>query len=69
MEVINSTELHDVLCHKRELEFGGSCSTNGGEGERVYIIGGRLEVKRPLGRPKRRSVDNIKTNLGEIRRR
>jgi hypothetical protein len=27
---------------------------------------GRLEGKRPLGRPRRRWVDNIKMNLGEI---
>jgi hypothetical protein len=27
---------------------------------------GRLENKRPLGRPKRRSKNNIKTNLREI---
>jgi hypothetical protein len=33
-------------------------SVNGGEEV------GKLEGKRPLGRPRRRWVDNIKTNLG-----
>jgi hypothetical protein len=29
-------------------------------------LGGRLEVKRPLGRPRRRWEDNIKMELREI---
>jgi hypothetical protein len=33
--------------------MGGSCSTNGAEEE-------------PLGRPRRRWVDNIRMNLGEV---
>jgi hypothetical protein len=31
-----------------------ACSTNGGEEERVWIIMGKPEGKRPLGRPRRR---------------
>jgi hypothetical protein len=35
--------------------------------ENVYIILiGKLEVKKPLGRPRRRWNDNIKTNFKEI---
>jgi hypothetical protein len=30
------------------------------------ILVGKPEGKRPLGRPRRRWVDNIKTDLGEI---
>jgi hypothetical protein len=30
------------------------------------ILVGKLEGKRPLGRPRRRWVDNIKIDLGEI---
>jgi hypothetical protein len=30
------------------------------------ILVGKQEGKRPLGRPRRRWVDNIKMNLGEI---
>jgi hypothetical protein len=34
----------------------------------VYrILAGKPEGKRPLGRPRRRCVDNIKMNLREIR--
>jgi hypothetical protein len=38
-----------------------------GEKRNVYrILMGKTERKRPLGRPKRRWVDNIKTDLREI---
>jgi hypothetical protein len=37
------------------------------EGRGVYwFLVGRLEGKRPLGRPRRRWEDNIKTDLSEI---
>jgi hypothetical protein len=39
-----------------------ACSTNGGEVELV----GNPEEKRPLGRPRRTWVDNIKMGLREI---
>jgi hypothetical protein len=45
----------------------GSCSTNWGEEERVYVIGGKARGKEPLGRPRRRWVDNIRMDLGEVR--
>jgi hypothetical protein len=39
-----------------------------GEGRGVCgVLVGRLEVKRPLGRPRRRWEDNIKIDLREIR--
>jgi hypothetical protein len=38
-----------------------------GEGEDVYrVLGGRPEVKRPLGRPRHRGEDNIKMDLREM---
>ena len=38
-----------------------------GEGRGVHrILVGKPEGKRPLGRPKRRWEDNIKTNLQEV---
>jgi hypothetical protein len=38
-----------------------------GEGRGVYrVLVGRPEVKRPLGRPRRRWDDNIKMHLREI---
>jgi hypothetical protein len=46
--------------------MGGSCSTNWGEEDRLYIIGRKAEGKRPLGRPRRRWVDKIRIDLGEV---
>jgi hypothetical protein len=38
-----------------------------GEKRNAYrILVGKPEGKRPLGRPRRRWVDNIKTDLGEV---
>jgi hypothetical protein len=45
---------------------GGTCGTNG-EKRNVYrLLVGKQEGKRPLGRPRRRWIDNIKMNLLEI---
>jgi hypothetical protein len=45
---------------------GGTCGTHW-EGRGVYrVLVGRPEGKRPLGRPRRRWEDNIKTDLKEI---
>jgi hypothetical protein len=44
----------------------GSCRTNG-EKRNVYtLLVGKPEGKRPLGRPRRRLVDNIRMDLGEV---
>ena len=38
-----------------------------GEEREVYrVLLGRLEGRRPLGRPRRRWVDNIRTDLQEV---
>jgi hypothetical protein len=42
-----------------------ACSTNGERNE-YRILVGNPEGKRPLGRPRRRWVDNIKMDLREI---
>jgi hypothetical protein len=45
---------------------GGTCGTNGRE-ENVYrLLVGKPEGKRPLGKPRRRWMDNIKMDLLEI---
>jgi hypothetical protein len=47
--------------------MGGPCSTNGGEEERLHrLLVGKPEGKRPLGRPRRRWVDNIRMDLEEV---
>jgi hypothetical protein len=46
--------------------MGGSCSTNRGEEERIYVIGGKARGIETLGRPGRRWVDNIRMDIGEV---
>jgi hypothetical protein len=46
--------------------MGEACSTNGEKGNTCRILVGKPEVKRPVGRPIRRWVDNIKMDLGDI---
>jgi hypothetical protein len=50
----------------KEDEMGRACSTNGAKRKAYRISVGKPEGKRPLGRPKRRWVDNIKMDLREI---
>jgi hypothetical protein len=40
--------------------MGGACSPNGGKEEVYRLLVGNPEGKRPLGRPRRRWMDNIK---------
>jgi hypothetical protein len=44
--------------------MGGAYGTNGGNEEHILV--GKLEAKRPLGRPRRRWMNCIKVDLGEI---
>ena len=44
--------------------MGGACGAYGGVVQRVPV--GKPEGKRPVGRPRRRWVDNIKTDLREV---
>jgi hypothetical protein len=44
--------------------MGVPCSTNGEKRNAYRLLGGKPERKRPLGRPRRRWVDNIKMDLG-----
>jgi hypothetical protein len=46
--------------------MGRAYSTNGKKRNMCRILVGNPEGKRPLGRPKRRRVDNIKMVLSEI---
>jgi hypothetical protein len=46
--------------------MGRECSTHGKKRNACRISMGKAEGKRPLGRPKRRWVDNIKMDLREI---
>jgi hypothetical protein len=46
--------------------IGSTCSTNGEKTNAYRILVRKPEGKRPLGRPRRRWVDNIKIDLREI---
>jgi hypothetical protein len=46
--------------------MGGVCSTSGEKMNAYRMLMGKPEGKRPLGIPRRRWVDNIKMDLGEI---
>jgi hypothetical protein len=50
----------------KEDEMGWVCSTTGEKKNAYRILVGNPEGKRPLGRPRRRWVDNIKTDLRGI---
>jgi hypothetical protein len=57
--------IYKIRDQVKEDEMGRECN-NCGEEECIYDIGGKAEGKRPLGRPRRMSVDNIKMDLREI---
>jgi hypothetical protein len=45
--------------------MGGACSTNGEKRKACNLLKEKPEGNRPLRRPRRRWLDNIKTDLGE----
>jgi hypothetical protein len=47
------------------MRWEGPCSTNVGEQDRLLLVG-KPEGKRPLGRLRRRWVDNIRMDLEEM---
>jgi hypothetical protein len=46
--------------------MGEACRTNGEKKNAYRLLVEKPERKRPLGRPRRKCVDNIKMELGEI---
>jgi hypothetical protein len=46
--------------------MSGVCRTNGDKKKAYRSLLGKSEGKRPLGRPRRRGLDNINMDLGEI---
>jgi hypothetical protein len=47
-------------------EMGGVCTMHGERSNAFRVLVGKLEGKRPPGRPERRWMDNIKMHLREI---
>jgi hypothetical protein len=46
--------------------MGGACSTNGEKKKAYRLLVGKPEERRPLGRPRRRWLDNIRMDLVEV---
>jgi hypothetical protein len=46
--------------------MGGACSTNGEKRDAYRLLMGKPEGKGLLGRPRRRLVDDIRMDLGEV---
>jgi len=44
----------------------GACGAYGGEGRGMRVLVGKPEVKRPLGRSRRKWEDSIKMNIQEV---
>jgi hypothetical protein len=66
---LHNEELRDSYNWNNQVEedeMSDSCSKNGGDEELVYVIGGKIRGKRPLGRPRRWCVDNIRLDLEEV---
>jgi hypothetical protein len=58
--------LSDYFNQVAEDEMGGPRSTNGGEEERLWFIGGKARGKETTNKTKSRWVDNIRMDLGEM---
>jgi hypothetical protein len=46
--------------------MGGTCSTNGEKMNAYRLLMGKPEGRRPLGRPRRRWLDNMRMDLVEV---
>jgi hypothetical protein len=54
------------MLKSRRKRWTGHISRMGKERNAYRLLVGKLEGKRPLGRPRWRWVDNIKMNLGDF---
>jgi hypothetical protein len=72
---LHNEELHNIysspsiirMIKSRRMRWAGHVARTGEKRNAYRILVGNPEGKRPLGRPRRRWVDNIKMDLGEIR--
>ena len=71
---LHNEELNDLYCSpnivrgikSRRMRWTGHVARMGEEREVYRFLMGKLEGKRPLGRPRRRWVDNIRMDLQEV---
>jgi hypothetical protein len=67
MRILSTLAKYNQNGQVKEDEMGGTCSTNGEKMNACRLLVGKPEGKRPLGRTRRRSVDNIGTDLADVR--
>ena len=75
--VVFNEELNDLYCSpnivrvikSRRMRWAGHVARMGEERVVYRVLVGKPEGKSPLGRPRRRWVDNIRMDLQEVRRR
>jgi len=71
---LNNKELNDLysspnivrVIKSRRMRWAGHVARMGEERGVYRVLVGKLEGRRPLGRPRRRWVDNIRTDLQEV---
>jgi hypothetical protein len=55
------------IIKSRRIRWAGHVARMGEKRNAYRLLVGKPEGKRPLGRPRRRWVDNIRMDLGEVR--
>jgi hypothetical protein len=71
---LHNKELHDLysspsiirIIKSRRMRWAGHVARMGEKRNAYRLFVGKSEGKRPLGRPRRRWVDNIRMDLGEV---
>jgi hypothetical protein len=71
---LHNEELHDLysspsiirIIKSRRMRWAGHAARMGEKRNAYRLLVGKPEGKRPLGRPRRRWVDNIRIDLGEV---
>jgi len=68
---LHNEELNDLysspnIVRVRRMRWAGHVARMGEERELYRVLVGKPEGKRPLGRPRRRWVDNIRMDLQEV---
>ena len=71
---MHNEELNDLYCSpnivrvikSRRMRWAGHVARMGEERGVYRVLVGKLEGRRPLGRPRRRWVDNIRLDLQEV---
>jgi hypothetical protein len=71
---LHNEELHDLysspsiirIIESRRMRWAGHVARMGKKRNAYRLLVGKPEGKRPLGRPRRRWVENIRMDLGEV---